>query len=161
MGVESGRHDEFLEALTHFLSCYLQRHCAYLRMYDRVFPYPQIVYNKEFQLLSRIGQIVSQATQLIVENYVTCETLQKYIPVSEEVISLFARISHLPVKNCFLRPDFIQNTNSEPLICEIGARFPLNGYLSSAYLDEAIIDERSIFGLERHNPRFTGSKPRR
>jgi chorismate mutase len=35
------------------------------------------------------------------------------------------------------------------LICEIGARFPLNGYLASAYLDEAITDERSIFELHK------------
>jgi hypothetical protein len=117
-------------------------------MFNEVYPVPQLLYSSEYSLLTQLGECISLSVRKLVENYLSSSVMKEYLPLSEKTIELFEMIKHIPISNTLIRPDFIESKSEKPMICEIGTRFPLNGYLSSVYLQTTVRDVPPKYDLE-------------
>ena len=117
-------------------------------MFNEVYPVPQLLYSSEYSLLTHLGECISLSIGKLVENYLSSSVMREYLPLSEKTIELFEMMKHIPISNTLIRPDFVESKSEKPMVCEIGTRFPLNGYLSSIYLQKTVRDVPPKYALD-------------
>ncbi|MBD2130328.1 tubulin--tyrosine ligase family protein [Microcoleus sp. ZQ-A2] len=101
-------------------------------------PYPFGISPNEFQTQSKLQRIVQKAIQYVVTHYFIDTRIQRFISLSESVLSLLEPLyKNNYVLGCF-RPDFLHDIDGNINICEINARFPVNGYFISHYINNLI-----------------------
>jgi len=88
-------------------------------------------YNKK---MNRLCSVLSKACKAIVLNYFEDERIRKYYQLDEDLKALLKKCNNQSYNQGFYRPDFLYDKNDQPKICEIGARYPLNGWMISYYL---------------------------
>lgn len=88
-------------------------------------------YNSEME---RLCSVLNLACKAIVENYFNDERIRNYYQLDKELEALLKKCIHKVYNQGFYRPDFLYDTSNQPKICEIGARYPLNGWMISYYL---------------------------
>lgn len=107
------------------------------------------LYNKEMR---RLSSVLNQACKAVVLNYFEDKRIRDYYQLDKELESLLKKCSHQVYNQGFYRPDFLYDTHNQAKICEIGARYPLNGWMISYYL-QLINDQISIHENEKtENP---------
>jgi hypothetical protein len=88
-------------------------------------------YSKE---MNQLCSILNKACTAIVLNYFEDEGIRKYYQLDEDMETLLKKSNNAAYNQGFYRPDFLYDKNDQPKICEIGARYPLNGWMISYYL---------------------------
>lgn len=88
-------------------------------------------YSKE---MNRLCSILNKACMAIVLNYFEDERIRKYYQLDDDLETLLKKSNNAAYNQGFYRPDFLYDKNNQPKICEIGARYPLNGWMISYYL---------------------------
>lgn len=98
---------------------------------------PVVVDAAHLSALNRLAQLLDVALSSIVENYFDDSRIRAIyrLPESLERILQFTR--GYPYEIGFYRPDFIYDKAGQPRICEIGSRYPLNGWMVSLFASEA------------------------
>lgn len=84
--------------------------------------------------MNRLCSILNKACTAIVLNYFEDERIRKYYQLDEGLETLLKKSNNAAYNQGFYRPDFLYDKNDQPKICEIGARYPLNGWMISYYL---------------------------
>lgn len=84
--------------------------------------------------MNRLCSILNKACTAIVLNYFEDERIRKYYQLDEDLETLLKKSDNAAYNQGFYRPDFLYDKNDQPKICEIGARYPLNGWMISYYL---------------------------
>ncbi|KFF18369.1 hypothetical protein [Flavobacterium hydatis] len=88
-------------------------------------------YSKE---MNRLCTILNKACAAIVLNYFEDERIREYYQLGKDLEALLKKSNGKPYNQGFYRPDFLYDTNNQVKICEIGARYSLNGWMISYYL---------------------------
>jgi hypothetical protein len=98
---------------------------------------PAVVDEAHLSALKRLAQLLDAALRAIVERYFDDSRIRAIyrLPESLERILQFTR--RHPYNVGLYRPDFIYDKAGQPRICEIGARYPLNGWFLSRLATEA------------------------
>ena len=86
------------------------------------------------QKMNRLCSVLNKACKAIVLNYFEDERIRKYYQLDEDLEALLKKCNNQSYNQGFYRPDFLYDKNDQPKICEIGARYPLNGWMISYYL---------------------------
>lgn len=100
--------------------------------------HPVVVTEKRFASLKRVQQILHRCICYFVENFSRYEAL---FPVPESLSRILGACAPFPYRVGTYRPDFLMTPEGKLKICEIGARFPLNGYFMSGiaeYIGEKV-----------------------
>lgn len=92
--------------------------------------------------MNRLCSILNYACKAIVQHYFEDERIRNYYQLDKDLEALLKKSNNAIYNQGFYRPDFLYDTNNQAKICEIGARYPLNGWMISYYL-KLINDEIS------------------
>ncbi|WP_264525380.1 hypothetical protein [Flavobacterium sp. N502536] len=87
-------------------------------------------YNGE---MDRLCAVLSKASKAIVLNYFEDNRIRNYYQLDNDLEGILKKSNSQTYNQGFYRPDFLYDTNDQPKICEIGARYPLNGWMISYY----------------------------
>lgn len=88
---------------------------------------------EDYNLLSKLFY---QVFSSIAINYVRDERLHHIYQLDDFLISVLNTANTVHYYPKFYRPDFIYDTTGQEKICEIGCRYPINGWMFSHYLNE-------------------------
>ena len=80
--------------------------------------------------LERIQRLLLRALQGLLQQESTADFLELEGAVRDQL----RQAANCPLRLGCLRPDFLVDSQRRPWICEINARFPVNGFLASAYV---------------------------
>lgn len=110
---------------------------AFLRLAEQHIPYlsqwyldtPAVITPDRFDRLKTLQETLYRAICFFARH---ADEYQAVFPLTQTVRRITALCSPYPYRPGTYRPDFLIDREEQPRICEIGARFPLNGYFLSA-----------------------------
>jgi hypothetical protein len=88
-------------------------------------------YNRQ---MIRLCSVLNKACNAIVINYFKDDRIRNYYQLDQELEAILKKADKKVYNQGFYRPDFLYDLNNQAKICEIGARYPLNGWMISYYL---------------------------
>ncbi|SNR50406.1 hypothetical protein [Flavobacterium sp. ov086] len=83
--------------------------------------------------MNRLCTVLNKACKAIVLNYFEDDRIRNYYQLDNDLEALLRKSNSQIYNQGFYRPDFLYDKNDQPKICEIGARYPLNGWMISYY----------------------------
>ena len=89
---------------------------------------PAIITSDKYNQLHRVQQLLHRAIRYFVDHY---DAYEHIFPMSDNIRRVVDLCSPFPYRVGTYRPDFLIDEVHQMKICEIGARFPLNGYFLS------------------------------
>lgn len=95
--------------------------------------------------MNRLCVILNKACKAIVLNYFEDDRIRKYYQLDKDLEALLKKSNNEAYNQGFYRPDFLYDTNDQAKICEIGARYSLNGWMISYYL-KLINNQTNAYG---------------
>lgn len=105
---------------------------------DRFSPYPLRLGAAEVERLHRLRGAINRALIRLVEGYLDDPRLQARLRLPESHLALLRRAAHHPYRVGSFRPDLLLDETGEWRVCEINARFPVNGYIFGDYLNRIV-----------------------
>ena len=96
----------------------------------------------------KLTAVLADALEKIVGHYSSDSRIRAIYDLSEELNLILQEAANEPYSIGAYRPDFLQAENGQLKICEIGARFPLNGWMISYYMEQ-IIGNFSFWNTEK------------
>jgi hypothetical protein len=96
---------------------------------------PVVVKPHYLAQMDRLCQVLNRALVNIVSAYFTDERIRAIYDLDEEMESILRIAAEMPYTVGLYRPDLLQDENGQARICEIGARYPINGWMISYYLN--------------------------
>jgi hypothetical protein len=101
-------------------------------------PYPFVVTAERLAELRALQRSIHRAIVAVVTHFGREARLSAVIRLPAAERELLARIADLPYRVGAFRPDFLHAADGSARVTEINARFPLNGFLSSAILNRCV-----------------------
>ncbi|GAB6043125.1 hypothetical protein [Endothiovibrio diazotrophicus] len=109
---------------------------------NRFSPYPLRIGAEEAERLQQLRTALHRALVRVVEGYLDDPRLQARIRLPDSHLALLGRVRALvgdrPYRIGSFRPDLLLDERGEWRVCEINARFPVNGYVFTDYLNAAL-----------------------
>jgi hypothetical protein len=101
---------------------------------------PMFVPFEEFKIQQKLQKLIQKCILIFVNNYFKNEKFQEIIPLDEKIKNIFNKTKRKYKDKDIgsYRPDFIYDSENRIKICEINARFTVNGYFISDYLNFAV-----------------------
>ncbi len=103
-------------------------------------PYPWAITRHELAELENISRALRRAACAVVENYLTDRRLQTMLSLPARVVEWLRLAAGRPYTLGAIRPDFLHAVDGTPVVNEINARFPLNGFLVSEAMTAALAE---------------------
>jgi hypothetical protein len=97
--------------------------------------------------LSRLNQLLDKALRAIVEHYFDDPRIRSIYALPESIEAILRLAHGRPYRVGWYRPDLVHDTNGQPRVCEIGARYPLNGWMVSERAAQALAPYAAATGL--------------
>lgn len=97
--------------------------------------------------LDRLNQLLDKALRAIVEHYFDDPRIRSVYALSEPMEAILRLARGRPYRVGWYRPDLVHDTDGQPRVCEIGARYPLNGWMVSERAAEALAPHAAATGL--------------
>ena len=120
------------EKWNQLFSEYFQKETAFS---SDLFANSSVIISSEYsQEMNRLCSVLNKACKAIVLNYFEDERIRKYYQLDKDLETLLKKSNKQVYNQGFYRPDFLYDKNDQPKICEIGARYPLNGWMISYYV---------------------------
>ncbi|MBI3293567.1 MAG: hypothetical protein HYZ71_02425 [Deltaproteobacteria bacterium] len=108
-------------------------------LYSSAFnPYPIAVSASHYAELRELQSALREVLKAIVQNFFTDSRIRDVIALKEPEMALLREVETLPYRMGSFRPDILYAADGTPLISEVNARFPINGYLASAILNRVV-----------------------
>lgn len=107
---------------------------------------PMLISFSRFNELKRVQQLLHKAICFFVSHYFRYEHL---MPMAKEALEILEICSRYTYRAGTYRPDFVISEDNKIKICEINARFPLNGYFVSGFSE--LIADNLAEGKELEN----------
>ena len=131
----SDKQDRFIFSLSNRMS---------LEWYGENFsPFPLLITENIKAQIKKTHDILIKAIKGIVEDYLFDEKIQNILPLSDQKKRLLTLAGNKPYQIFSIRPDFLLSEKSDIKICEINARFTLNGFISSYYFNQEIMKDHN------------------
>ena len=108
---------------------------------------PVVMGQTQFAQLERLTVILAKAFQCIVEHYFDDIRIKNIYRLDNELEDILRLAYTKPYQIGAFRPDFLHDTSGQLKICEIGARYPLNGWMLSYYAN-LIVQEANFCSNE-------------
>src|SRR3569623_850737 len=108
-------------------------------------PYPWAVSAGELNKMVNLSQCIARACRAFVENYFADPRLRQFVSVEPRIEAWLRKASARPYAMGAIRPDFLHANDATPVVNEINARFPLNGFYVSALAAHALGEEPKVF----------------
>tara|TARA_R110002073_G_scaffold8207_3_gene45784 strand:+ start:65898 stop:67157 length:1260 start_codon:yes stop_codon:yes gene_type:complete len=83
----------------------------------------------------RLGKLLNDIIVKIVYNYTRDERVQDIIRLDKELLEILLMAESTPYEIGMYRPDFVYDVNGQAKICEIGCRYPINGWMLSYFFN--------------------------
>jgi hypothetical protein len=112
-------------------------------------PYPWAVSAGELDTLVHLSQCIARACRAFVENYFDNPRLRQFVSVEPKTEAWLRKASARPCAIGAIRPDFLHAADATPVVNEINARFPLNGFYVSALAAQALGEKQNVFQSQR------------
>jgi hypothetical protein len=96
---------------------------------------PVVVKPHYLAQMDRLCQVLNRALVNIVSAYFSDKRIRAIYDLDEEMESILKVAAEMPYTVGLYRPDLLQDENGQARICEIGARYPINGWMISYYLN--------------------------
>ncbi|WP_155051397.1 hypothetical protein [Piscirickettsia salmonis] len=118
--------------------------------------------------VEEIHPVLVKAIIQIVNNYLLDDDLQEILKLDDRKLSLIKLASEAPYQLFSIRPDFLISENNEVKLCEINARFTINGFMGSYYThlqtkedysENQGIEDKIARLIDNYTSRFDLSKP--
>lgn len=97
--------------------------------------------------LDRLNQLLDKALRAIVEQYFGDPHIRSIYALPEPMEAILRLARARPYQVGWYRPDLVHDTDGRPRVCEIGARYPLNGWMVSERAAEALAPHAVGAGL--------------
>lgn len=85
--------------------------------------------------MKRLCSVLNKACRAIVLNYFEDDRIRRYYQLDQALEDVLKKASGKPYHTGFYRPDLLYDLTGQAKICEIGARYPFNGWMLSYYLE--------------------------
>ena len=108
---------------------------------------PAVVDAAHLTALERLAQLLDAALRAIVARYFDDSRIRAIYRLPESLNRILRQSHDRPYRVGYYRPDFVYDTAGQPRICEIGARYPLNGWMVSRLAAEAYGPAAERLGL--------------
>lgn len=111
---------------------------------------PVVVSAGYLRQLAALGRVLDTALRAIVGRYFDDPRIRAIYalpPELEAILHLAHRRDDRPYRVGFFRPDFVYDRDGRPRICELGARYPLNGWMISLLAAQAYAPFAADLGL--------------
>jgi hypothetical protein len=108
---------------------------------DSFSPVPVAVNRNEIVRMEKLCQVLNKALTSVVNAYFSDERIRAIYNLDERMNNILSIANAEPYEVGMYRPDFLQAEDGSIKICEIGARYPINGWMLSYYLN--VISEDS------------------
>jgi len=105
--------------------------------------------------LGRLAGILDAAFRAIVARYFDDARIRAIYRLPDALERILHLARGAPYRVGCTRPDFVYDQGGRPRICEIGARYPLNGWMVSAFAARAFAADAARHGL--HPPPEVGA----
>lgn len=102
---------------------------------DSFSPVPVAVKRSEIQRMEHLCRILNKALTGVVNAYFKDERIRAIYNFDEGLNHILQMAEAKPYQVGMYRPDFLQAEDGGIKICEIGARYPINGWMISYYLN--------------------------
>jgi hypothetical protein len=95
---------------------------------------PMHVHPFQLKEFSRLSEVLNDVIIKIVLNYFSDKRIREIYQLDDELESILRLAESTPYKVGMIRPDFVFDKSGQLKICEIGCRYPINGWMLSSYL---------------------------
>ncbi|PTU65465.1 MULTISPECIES: hypothetical protein [Chromobacterium] len=102
--------------------------------------------------LRRLSALLDAAFRAIVGRYFLDPRIRALYQLPKAMEALLRRAHGRPYRVGFYRPDFIYDRHGQPRICEVGARYPMNGWMISRWLGQPAGDDAFLQTLRQWHP---------
>ncbi len=111
----------------------------YLSYHKRCYnPYPIVIPRSMYIELTELGEAIIQGVKAVAGHYLDDPRMQSRMPLTGQFKEILSFSYPQPYHIGMLRPDLIFSRDHGPLVCEINARFPINGMALSQWLGQTI-----------------------
>ncbi|MEG7979003.1 MAG: hypothetical protein NY202_03780 [Mollicutes bacterium UO1] len=107
-------------------------------------PYPLLVDEKLTKQMVHLHGLLIEAVNQVVRNYLIDKDIQAIISLPDRVVKLLELANETDYQIGAIRPDFLIDKVGNLKICEINARFPLNGFIMSEHLNEVVFQQNLV-----------------
>ena len=98
-------------------------------------PSPVLVQPEYFQRMGQLCEVLNKALIGVVNAYFKDERIRAIYSLDAQLEQILLMAEGRAYSTGLYRPDLVLNTEGQPKICEIGARYPINGWMLSLYLN--------------------------
>src|ERR1700749_3273130 len=99
---------------------------------------PVVVKPHYLSQMEHLCKLLNKALIKVVSAYFTDERIRAIYNLDAELESILKVAAEKEYRVGLYRPDLLQDINGQTKICEIGARYPINGWMLSYYLTLAV-----------------------
>lgn len=108
---------------------------------------PVVVSRDYLHRLSRLSALLDTAFRVIVSRYFLDARIRAVYQLPKAMDDILRLADGRPFHVGFYRPDFVYDLCGQPRICEIGARYPMNGWIVSLIATRVFADHVTGTGL--------------
>jgi hypothetical protein len=94
---------------------------------------PMLVDPFQLKVYSRLSEVLNDVIKKIVLNYFNDKRIREIYQLDDELESILRLAESKPYQVGMYRPDFVFDQSGQLKICEIGCRYPINGWMLSYY----------------------------
>jgi len=105
---------------------------------ERLAAAPVMVSPAYLTRLDRLNQLLDKALRAVVEHYFDDPRIRSVYALPEPMEAILRLARGRPYRVGWYRPDLVHDIDGKPKVCEIGARYPLNGWMVSDRAAEAL-----------------------
>ncbi|WP_431167268.1 hypothetical protein [Tenacibaculum halocynthiae] len=117
----------------------LKKHLGTLSHDTKLFKNVPVVMSSNSKVeFSRLTNLLNDVFEKIVLNYFNDERIQQLYQLDKELEDILVEAYSIPYKVGMYRPDLVFDMSGVPKICEIGCRYPINGWMISYYINEIL-----------------------
>jgi len=98
-------------------------------------PGPVLVQPAYLQTMQQLCEVLNKALQQVVNAYFKDARIRAIYHLDATLEQILSVAAERPYATGLYRPDLVLDKTGQPKICEIGARYPINGWMLSYYLN--------------------------
>lgn len=112
---------------------------------------PVAIKAADLKQMEQLCRTLNKALLNVVNSYFKDERIREIYALDQEFENILRLADGRPYELGLYRPDFLQSVEGQSKICEIGARYPINGWMLSYYLNQICL-HTSVFNVPDLQP---------
>lgn len=101
---------------------------------------PVLIPESDLSEFQRLAEVLNRSFIRIVQHYFSDERIRKIYQLGPELEAILKLAAMYPYQVGMYRPDFVLDQTGQKKICEIGCRYPFNGWMFSYYVNNIVAE---------------------